>query len=106
MNQADASVGEAIIVAAANVDLVQDAARDLEDFIEEAVTPGHWPSWFYRLPDGLNPALGRGLSDARCPRTKRRHRTSAEGAPLQVEVRVPWSPAPPTNRNAREPSWR
>ncbi len=58
MNQADASVGEAIIVAAANVDLVQDAARDLEDFIEEAVTPGHWPSWFYRLPDGFALCIG------------------------------------------------
>jgi hypothetical protein len=37
-----------------NIALIDDAARDLEDFSEKIMAPGHWPSWSYpQVPDGL-----------------------------------------------------
>jgi len=79
MNPSDVSGREPIILGAANVALIEDAARDLEDVREETLTPGHWPSWIYPLPDGValcvgcwQPITARQLGGERCPGTKRR----------------------------------
>lgn len=53
MNQAVVSALEPVSMGAANVSLVEDAARDLEIFSEEILT-GHSPSWGSpEVPDGL-----------------------------------------------------
>jgi hypothetical protein len=59
MNQSGGSAREPIIVDAANVALIEDAARDLEEFSGKIMTPGHWPSWSYpQVSDGLALCLG------------------------------------------------
>lgn len=59
MNQSGVSVPEPIIVGVAAVTLIEGAASDLEDFNEEILTAGHWPSWSpAELPDGLALCVG------------------------------------------------
>jgi hypothetical protein len=59
MNQSEVSAHEPIIVDAAPIALIEGAARDLKDFNEEILTPGHSPSWGYpQIPDGLALCLG------------------------------------------------
>jgi hypothetical protein len=80
MNQSGLSADDPIIVGAVGVTLIEGAARDLEDFSEDSMTQGHWPSWIYpQLPDGLalcvgcwRPITARQLGGERCPGTKRR----------------------------------
>jgi hypothetical protein len=53
------SAREPIILDAANLGLIADAARDLEQFSERILTPGHAPSWSYpQIPDGLALCVG------------------------------------------------
>jgi hypothetical protein len=80
MNQPAVSAIEPIILAAVDVALVEDAARELEGVSEEIPTPGHSPSWsFPQVPDGLALCVGcwrlitaRQLGGERCPGTERR----------------------------------
>lgn len=59
MSQSGVSVQEPIIVGTAATSLIEAAVRDLEDFNEEALTAGHWPSWSPpELPDGLALCVG------------------------------------------------
>jgi hypothetical protein len=59
MNQSGVSVPEPILVGVAAVTLIEGAASDLEDFNEEILTAGHWPSWSpAELPDGLALCVG------------------------------------------------
>lgn len=59
MKQSSLSAREPIILDAANVALIEEAARDLEEFNEEILTPGHSPSWGYpEIPDGLALCMG------------------------------------------------
>jgi hypothetical protein len=59
MNQSGVSVPEPILVGVAAVTLIEAAARDLEDFSEKIMAPGHWPSWTYpQVPDGLALCVG------------------------------------------------
>jgi hypothetical protein len=59
MNQSGLSAHDTIIVGAATIALIEGAVRDLKDFKEEILTPGHSPSWGYpEIPDGLAPCLG------------------------------------------------
>jgi hypothetical protein len=59
MKPSGVSAREPIILGVANVALVEDAARDLEDFSEDSMTLGHSPSWIYpQLPDGLALCVG------------------------------------------------
>jgi len=88
MNQSSVSAREPIPVGAVTIALIEGAARDLEDFGEEIMTPGHWPSWIYpQVPDGLALCVGcwrpitvRQLGGERCPGRKRR---AARGSPLR-----------------------
>jgi hypothetical protein len=54
------SVGRiSTLVGVAAVTLIEAAARDLEDFSEKIMAPGHWPSWSYpQVPDGLALCVG------------------------------------------------
>lgn len=87
MNQSGVSAHDPIIKGAATIALIEGAARDLEDFSEEIMTPGHWPSWIYpQVPDGLALCVGcwrpitvRQLGGERCPG---RRRLAARGSPL------------------------
>ncbi len=80
MNPSGVSAREPIILGAANVALIERAARDLEDFSDEFLTPGHRPSWSYpQVPDGLALCVGcwrlitaRQLGGERCPGPERR----------------------------------
>jgi len=80
MNQSSASARESIPLGPVNIVLIEDAARDLEEFSEKIMTPGHWPSWNYpHVPDGLALCVGcwrlitaGQLGGERCPRTKQR----------------------------------
>jgi hypothetical protein len=47
MNQSGISAHDPIIVGAATIALIEGAARDLKDFNEEILTPGHSPTWGY-----------------------------------------------------------
>jgi hypothetical protein len=59
MNQPEVSAHEPIIVGAAPIALIEGAARDLNDFNEEILAPGHSPSWGYpEIPYGLALCLG------------------------------------------------
>jgi len=59
MNQSGVSVPDPILVGVAAVTLIEAAARDPEDFNEEILTAGYWPSWSYpRVPDGLALCVG------------------------------------------------
>jgi len=59
MDQSGVSEREPVVLGAANVALIEGAARDLEDFSEKIMTPGHWPSWSYpQVPDGLALCVG------------------------------------------------
>ena len=59
MNQSGLSAHDPIIVGAATIALIEGAARDLKDFTEEILTPGHSPTWGYpQIPDGLALCLG------------------------------------------------
>lgn len=77
MNQPIVSALEPIM-GAVNVALVEGAARDLEGFSEEILTPGHSPSWrFPQVPDGLALCVGcwrlitaPQLGGERCPGTE------------------------------------
>jgi hypothetical protein len=80
MNQSWLSAYDSIIVDVATIALIEGAARDLEDFSEEVMTPllGHWPSWDYPLPDGLalcvgcwRPITARQLGVESCPGARR-----------------------------------
>lgn len=79
MKPAGVSGREQIIVGAGNIALIEKVARDLDDFSEDSMTLGHWPSWIYpQLPDGLALCVGcwrpitvRQLGGERCPGTKR-----------------------------------
>jgi hypothetical protein len=79
MNQASVSAPEPIILAAATLGLIADAVRDLEQFSERIMTPGHSPSWSYpQVPDGLALCVGcwRPITAAQlgvdpCPGTRR-----------------------------------
>lgn len=59
MKQSSAPAHEPIALGPVNVALIEDAARDLEEFSERIITPGHWPSWNYtQVPDGLALCVG------------------------------------------------
>jgi hypothetical protein len=59
MNEVADPALEPIIPDAANVALIEDAARDLEGFGGEILRPGHWPSWGSpQVPDGLALCVG------------------------------------------------
>ena len=59
MSQSGVSVQEPIMAGTAAASLIEGAARDLEDFNEETLTAGHWPSWSPpELPDGLALCVG------------------------------------------------
>lgn len=54
MNQSSASARKRIALGPVNIALIENAARDLEEFSERIMTPGHWPSWNdTQVPDGL-----------------------------------------------------
>ena len=80
MNQPGVSARECRDFGVSNVELIEDAARDLENASEESIAPGHWPSWSDPdIPDGLALCVGcwrlitaQQLGRERCPRTKRR----------------------------------
>jgi len=75
MNQSGVSAHEPIIMGSATIALIEGAARDMKDFNEEILTPGHSPSWGYpQIPDGLALCLGcwrlitaSQLGDEQCP---------------------------------------
>jgi hypothetical protein len=79
MNQSELSAHDPIIVGAATIALIEGAVRDLKDFKEEILAPGHSPSWGYpQIPDGLalcvgcwRPITARQLGGERCPRQAR-----------------------------------
>lgn len=59
MNQSGLSAHDPIIVGAATIALIEGAVRDLKDFKEEILAPGHSPSWGYpQIPDGLALCMG------------------------------------------------
>jgi hypothetical protein len=59
MNQSSASARESIPLGPVNIALIEDAARDLEEFSEKIMAPGHWPSWSDpHIPDGLALCVG------------------------------------------------
>ena len=59
MKQSSVSTRKPIILDAAYVALIEDAARDLAEFREQIMTPGHWPAWTYpQIPDGLALCVG------------------------------------------------
>ena len=78
MNQSSASARESIPLGPVNTALVEDAARDLEEFSEKTMAPGHWPSWSDPdIPTGFAVCVGcwrlitaQQLGRERCPRTK------------------------------------
>jgi hypothetical protein len=55
-----ASAREPVPLSHVNIALLEDAARDLEEFRETIMAPGHWPSWNYteEVPDGLALCVG------------------------------------------------
>lgn len=80
MNQPVVPALEPIILGAVDTALLEGAARDLEGFSEEILTPGHSPSWGSpQVPDGLALCVGcwrlitaRQLGGERCPGSGRR----------------------------------
>jgi hypothetical protein len=80
MNQPGVSARECRDSGVSKVELIEDAARDLENASGEIIAPGHWPSWSDPdIPDGLALCVGcwrliaaQQLGRERCPRTKRR----------------------------------
>lgn len=80
MSQPVVSALEPIIMRAADVALVEAAARDLEGASDEILTPGHSPSWGSpQVPDGLALCVGcwrlitaSQLGREHCPGTGRR----------------------------------
>ena len=88
MSQSSVSAREPITVGAVTNSLIEGAARDLENFSDGIMTPGHWPSWTYpQVPDGLALCLGcwrpitvQQLGRERCPGRKRR---AAQGSPVR-----------------------
>ena len=79
MNQSGISAHEPTIMGAATIALIEGAVRDLTDFNEEILTPGHSPSWGYpQIPDGLalcvgcwRPITARQLGVESCPGAQR-----------------------------------
>jgi hypothetical protein len=59
MQQSSVSAREPITLGPVNIALIEEVARDLEDFSEDSMTLGHSPSWIYpQLPDGLALCVG------------------------------------------------
>ena len=79
MNQSCASARESIPLGPLNIALIEDAARDLQDFSERIIASGHWPSWSYpQVRDGLalcvgcwRPIMARQLGVEPCPGARR-----------------------------------
>jgi hypothetical protein len=76
MDQLEVTAPEPLIVATAvDITLIEGAAQDLHDFLEEPTIQGHRPSWAYsQVPDGLalcvgcwRPIAARQLGGERCP---------------------------------------
>jgi len=73
-------MNESIPLGPLNIALIEDAAKDLEDFSEQIMAPGHWPSWSYpQVPDGQALCVGcwllitvEQLGGERCPGTTQR----------------------------------
>jgi hypothetical protein len=52
-------MNESIPLGPVNIALIEDATKDLEDFSEQIMAPGHWPSWSYpQVHDGLALCVG------------------------------------------------
>lgn len=58
--RASASAGDPVTLGHVNSALIEDAVRDLQEFRETIMAPGHWPSWDYmqEVPDGLALCVG------------------------------------------------
>ena len=80
MDQLEVSTPEPLIVdplvvPAIDLTLIEGAARDLHDLVEEPTVRGHRPSWAYaQVPDGLalcvgcwRPIAAQQLGGERCP---------------------------------------
>ena len=73
-------MNESIPLGPLNIALIEDAAKDLEDFSEQIMAPGHCPSWSYpQVPDGQALCVGcwllitvEQLGGERCPGTTQR----------------------------------
>jgi hypothetical protein len=78
MHQSGVEAREPLILGVAPVALIDSAVRDLDDFNEEIIAPGHWPSWSYpEVPPGLALCVrcwrlirARQLGGERCPGTQ------------------------------------
>jgi hypothetical protein len=75
MDQLEVTAPAPLVVTTLDVNLIEGAARDLQDLGEEQMIHGHRPSWAYsQVPDGFalcvgcwRPIAAQQLGGERCP---------------------------------------